>query len=269
VAKLDAQQRAGLPDRAFAYIDSKGNRRLPIHDESHVRNALARFNQVRFESAEARERSFRKLLSVAVDYGIAPVGFVAAEMRRVQSGAKPDLPAGPVTFMMSDIEGSTGLVRRLGDGYAPLLESVRDLIRDAVESRGGYEVDARADEFFAVFPTAADGLASAITVQRSLADPDRPVPVRVRIGLHSGIPARTETGYVGLAVHTVARVSAAGHGGQVVTSGIVRDQMAGQAGDGVTFRTLGPHELHGLPEAIELFQVEAPGLEADFPPLRT
>jgi class 3 adenylate cyclase len=258
-----------LPDRAFAYVDSKGNRRLPIHDEGHVRNALARFNQVRFESAEARERAFRKLLTAAIGYGIAPVGFVAAQMRDARSGARPDLPTGPVTFMISDIEGSTRLVDRLGDAYAALLDGVRDLIRSAVEARSGYEVDARADEFFAVFPTAGDALETAIALQRDIVDRPWPAPVRVRIGLHSGNPARTETGYVGLAVNTVARVCSAGHGGQVVASGIVRDQLEGRAPEGATFRSLGAYELHGLPESVELFQVEAPGLQAEFPPLRT
>ena len=132
VATLDAKTRASLPDSAFAYVDSGGKRRLPIHDESHVRNALARFNQVRFESDEAKERAFRKLLTAALGYGIAPVGFVASQLRQARTGARSHLPLGQVTLMLTDMEGSTGLVDRLSDAYPSLLEDVRDLIRQAV-----------------------------------------------------------------------------------------------------------------------------------------
>ena len=94
MATLDAKTRAALPDSAFAYVDSTGKRRLPIHDESHVRNALSRFNQVKFESDEARERAFQKLLKAAVGHGIAPVGFVAAQMRAARAeGASTAEPA--------------------------------------------------------------------------------------------------------------------------------------------------------------------------------
>lgn len=265
MAKLSAEQRAKLPDRAFAYVDSNGKRRLPIHDEAHVRNALARFNQVRFESPEAREAAFRRLLKAAVGFGIAPIGFVASQMRRARAGVRPDLPSGPVTFMMVDIEGSTGLADRLGEGYPPLLEAVRDLVRGAVDAVGGYEVDARGDEFFAVFSTAPEAVESAVAVQRSMAAASWPTPVRVRIGLHSGTPARTETGYVGLDVNAASRVCFAGHGGQVVASEVVRRQVGAPRATHTSFRSLGVHTLRGLPEEMELFQIVAPGLDQDFP----
>ncbi|MDP9495726.1 MAG: hypothetical protein M3P87_10845, partial [Actinomycetota bacterium] len=208
MAKLDARKRAELPNSAFAYVDSNGRRMLPINDEPHVRNALSRFNQVKFESAAAKERAFRKLLTAATRYGIAPIGFVARQLKEAATEGPADLPSGPVTFLLSDIEGSTDLVHRLGDGYSEVLDGVQKMIREAVERNHGYEVDARADEFFAAFAQADAALAAALEIQRSLRD--HPWPhggaVRVRIGLHSGNPARTETGYVGLPVNTAARV---------------------------------------------------------------
>ena len=117
MATLDARKRASLPDSAFAYVDSKGNRRLPINDESHVRNALSRFNQVKFESEEARERAFRRLLKAATKYGIAPIGFITRQLRQARGADSSDLPSGAVTLLLSDIEGSTKLVQDLGEDY--------------------------------------------------------------------------------------------------------------------------------------------------------
>jgi class 3 adenylate cyclase len=268
VAKLSAEQRAQLPDRSFAYVDSAGKRRLPIHDEAHVRNALSRFSQVRFESLEARDQAFRRLLEAAIGFGIAPIGFVAAQMREARSGLRPDLPTGPVTFMMVDIEGSTGLADRLGGDYPGLLDGLWDLVRGVVDATGGYEVDARGDEFFAVFSTAPEAVEAAIAIQRGMGRESWPEPVRVRIGLHCGNPARTETGYVGLDVNAASRVCFSGHGGQVVASAIVRQQADGRTADGTKFRSLGVHPLRGLPEEMELFQVVAAGLEEQFPPPR-
>ena len=110
MATLDAKKRASLPNSAFAYVDSQGNRRLPINDEAHVRNALSRFNQVKFESEEARDRAFRRLLKAATDYGIAPIGFVTRQLREARGADPSDLPSGVVTLMLTDIEGSTRLV---------------------------------------------------------------------------------------------------------------------------------------------------------------
>src|SRR5262245_8876080 len=126
MAKLSAKERAALPDRAFAYIDSKGVRRLPIHDASTVRNALDRFGQVHFEDEEAREQARTRLLKAAQKHGIMPIGFVNGQLRR-----RRKLPSGDVTFLLADIEGSTDLLHRLEDAYGPLLEEVRRLLRDA------------------------------------------------------------------------------------------------------------------------------------------
>ena len=267
MATLDAKKRAGLPNSAFAYVDSKGNRRLPIHDEAHVRNALSRFNQVKFESREAKERSFRRLLKAAAEYGIAPVGFVTRQLREAgRSDETADLPSGLVTLLLSDIEGSTGLVQELGPGYPDLLDEVRRLIREMVDTHQGYEVDARADEFFAAFARADDAIAAALAIQRAMdgLSESGGHRVRVRIGIHSGSPAVTDTGYVGLPVHVLARVASAGHGGQILITTAARDEIGADLGD-LVVRSLGRFPLHGLPAEEELIQVWAADLESDFP----
>jgi class 3 adenylate cyclase len=288
--ELDAKRRAALPDSAFAHVDAKGRRRLPINDAAHVRNALARFNQVVFESAAARDRARLRLLNAAKRHGIVPVGFMTGQLRSeryeaeklaiendrllgqvaARSGEVHDLPTGRVTFLLADIEGSTLLVGRLGDRYAELLAQVRRIIRRIVRQRSGFEVDVRADEFFAVFAAPVDALASAVAIQRGFGSSSwiDGLDVRVRIGLHSGEPTLTETGYVGLAVHTAARICSAGHGGQIVLSRATRDVLGAPA-DGVSLRSLGAHRLHGLPEPEELFQVLAADLLDGFPPPRT
>jgi class 3 adenylate cyclase len=269
MAKLSAAERAALPDAAFAYIDSKGDRRLPIHDEAHARNALARFNQVRFESDQAREAAFEKVLKAAMGYGIAPVGFVAGQLRRARSSTRPDLPEGQVTLMLTDIENSTGIAHRLGDAYPGLLTRVRSLIADLVTANSGYEVDARADDSFSVFPDAMHALETALALQRRLEDRPWSVPVRVRVGLHSGEPARSETGYEGIIVHTAARVCSAAHGGQILLSASARDELDADVSRVAKVLPLGAHRLRGLPEPLELFQALGPGLPDQFPPPRS
>ena len=272
MARLSAAERAALPDRAFAYIDSAGRRRLPITDASHVRNALARFEQVDFESDAARERARRRLLDAARKHRIVPVGFVASQLqveRRLGAGQTPEqhLPTGFVTMMMTDIEGSTGLLARTGDAYGDLLDRVRDVHRSATAAARGHVVEARADEFFAVFRSPRGALDAALGVQRDLAALEGE-PVRVRIGLHAGYPTRRAANYVGMAVHTVARVSDAAHGGQVLVSDDTRTALEGMVPDGVGFRSRGTHRLRGIPEPVRLHQVTAPGLRGTFPPVR-
>ena len=119
--RLDPRERANLPDRAFAYIDGRGTRRLPIHDAAHVRNALVRFGQVAFEDETAREQARRRLLNAAKKFKIVPVGFIAGQLQSERTlGEQPRpvlLPSGFVTMLMTDIEGSTSLVRQLGARY--------------------------------------------------------------------------------------------------------------------------------------------------------
>ncbi|HEY4846071.1 MAG TPA: adenylate/guanylate cyclase domain-containing protein [Candidatus Dormibacteraeota bacterium] len=382
--QLDEKARARLPDSAFAYIDSRGGRRLPINDQAHVRNALARFNQVRFENEAARDRARTRLLKAAKKYGIVPVGFMTGQLRsqsRQAAAGKavielgglgtpaqleerlrtvlgdptlmvlywsesvaayldgrgeaaslpgegegravtllerhgqrmsalvhdpailtdPDLaktvtaavtlamenewmhgeiqarasevrtlPTGLVTFLFTDIEDSSGLVRRLGDAYERFLSDVRRLLRAAIRAAGGREVETRADEMFAVFVPALAGLEAALAIQRNIrarAWPDG-LQVRVRIGMHTGRPTLTDTGYVGLAVHTASRICFASNGGQILVSGALRDAVAGSEPAGVGFKDLGLHHFHGLPAPEQLYQVEAADLPAKFPPPR-
>jgi class 3 adenylate cyclase len=266
VATLTAKQRAALPDSAFAYIDSSGKRRLPIHDASHVRNALARFGQVAFEDDAARDRARSRLLRAAQKHGIMPIGFISAQLE-----PQKKLPRGNVTFLLCDIERSTELLARIGDGYSSVLAEVRRRVRTAVREAGGKQVSAIGDEVLAAFARAPGALEGALGIQRAMQSggwPDH-ADVRLRIGLHRGRPALTETGYVGLSVHAAARICFAAHGGQIVMSAAVRSGLGDELPEGVALRELGSWRFRGLPEPIEVFQVEAPGLLDEFPLLRS
>ncbi|TME80722.1 MAG: adenylate/guanylate cyclase domain-containing protein, partial [Chloroflexi bacterium] len=190
---------------------------------------------------------------------------------QARAGEVRTLPTGTVTFLFTDIEDSTGLVGRLGDGYARFLADVRRLLRATINEHGGREVDTQADEMFAVFEQARSGLDAALTIQRKVRARAWPqgVAVRIRIGLHTGRPTLTDSGYLGLAVHIAARISFASHGGQILVSGAVREAVAGSEPAGVSFRDLGLHQFHGLPSPEALFQVEAADLPSEFPPPRT
>ena len=381
MSRLAASKRARLPASAFAYIDSRGRRRLPIHDEAHVRNALARFSQVGFEDEAARERTRTRLLNAAKKYRIVPVGFITGQLQTERSnatagrlvielgrhgapgeleqrlrsvlrdpslavlhwseaagayldgGGRPTplptegdrrgvtflerqgrpmtalvhdptilddpalaetvraavrfvvekellhgqiqatstdaaaLPTGFVTLLMTDMEGSTALLRRLGDRYGDLLNDVRSILRAAVLRASGREIDARADEYFAVFERAPAAVAAAVALQRAIgarAWPDD-LDVRVRVGIHSGRPTLTDVGYIGLAVHTTARVCSAAHGGQIVVSANTRAAVRTSLPARIRFRGLGRHRLPGLPDAETLFQIQAKGLRSAFP----
>jgi class 3 adenylate cyclase len=262
---LGARERAGLPDRAFAYIDSKGRRMLPMHDAAHVRNALARFSRVSFEDEAGRDRARMRLLKAAQKHGIMPLGFVGHQLR-----PELNLPRGQVTFALTDIEASTELLHRLGDGYGPLLNQLRRLLRVAVQQAGGREVDARGDELFAAFARPASALDAAVAIQRGVRDHRWAdgVELRVRIGIHTGRPTLSETGYIGLAVHTVARVCSSAHGGQIVVSSAARDALGSSVPAGVALKSLGSWRLNGLRETLELLQASAGGLLDNFPPPR-
>jgi class 3 adenylate cyclase len=277
MARLDSVQRADLPNSAFAYVDSRGRRRLPIHDEAHVRNALARFGQVKFEDERARERARKRVLNAAKKYGIVPVGFITGQLQserelgELQAREPVQLPSGFVTMLMTDIEGSTALVHRLGEGYRELINDVRVVLGHTAVGMAGHVVETRADEFFAVFERPHSAVDTAVTIQRELRGRSwaEDVEVRVRIGIHSGIPTLNNANYIGMAVHTAARICAAAHGGQVLVSGATRDAARGPTPNGVRFMRLGEHRLRGLPEPVPLFQVAAKGLVTRFPPLRT
>ena len=167
-----------------------------------------------------------------------------------------ELPSGTVTFLFTDIEGSTRLLAELGDEYADVLAEHRRLLRDAFTSHGGVEVDTQGDGFFVAFGSAADAVAAADDAQRALEGG----PVRVRMGLHTGEPLVTDEGYVGMDVHRAARIAAAGHGGQVLLSHTTHELLP----DGMDIRDLGEHRLKDLSTPQRLYQLGG----ADFPPLK-
>jgi predicted ATPase/class 3 adenylate cyclase len=182
-----------------------------------------------------------------------------------------ELPAGTVTMLFSDIEGSTVLLGRLGDRYSDALAAHRDIMRAAISASGGHEMGTEGDSFFVVFGSAADGVACCLAAQRALVGHLWPggLAVRVRMGVHSGEPARHQDGYVGMDVHRAARIAAAAHGGQVVLSDATRLLVASRLPAGVSVRDLGFHQLKDLQAPERIYQLAGPGLEEDFPPLKS
>ena len=379
MAKLTASERKKLPDTSFAYVNSTGKRLLPLNDESHVRNALSRFNQVKFESERARDEARLRLLKAAKKHRIVPIGFIEGQLQSAQRKAAPgqliielgrietsaqleaelrrtlgdelltllrwsksegtylncdgaptslpgpsaqtqatflqgsgrplmavihhrdvlqtpdmteavmaavhlvagkemldgideigvatgDLPDGQVTFLLTDIEASTRLLTDLGKAYTKVLSDVRTVIREAVLQAGGRQVEARADEYVAVFSSADSATSAAVEIQRAMATHPWPdaSPVRIRIGLHSGEIILTEAGYVGLTVHTAARIMSAAHGGQVLVSNETRKRLSSDAD--VSLKDLGMFKLKGLARRHKLLQIQAPGLVKKFSP---
>jgi len=182
-----------------------------------------------------------------------------------------ELPTGTVTLLFSDIEASTVLLGRLGERYGEALSAQRLLMRAAISASGGRELGTEGDSFFVVFESAAGAVGCCVAAQRSLAGHDWPggVPVRVRMGLHSGEPARHEDGYVGLDVHRAARIAAAAHGGQVVLSEATRLLAGSRLPAGVSLRDLGWHRLKDIEAPERIYQLVVPGLAERFPPLKS
>ena len=178
------------------------------------------------------------------------------------------LPGGTVTFLFTDIEGSTALLRELGDRYGDVLSRERSILRDALSSAGGQEIDTQGDAFFFSFTRARDAVAGAVAAQRSLAAEDWPdgVDVKVRMGLHTGEPSVGEEGYVGLDVVRAARICSAGHGGQILLSETTRALLGGALPDGVTLRDLGGQTLKDVGEE-RIYQLAVDGQD-DFAPLK-
>ncbi|HWU38034.1 MAG TPA: adenylate/guanylate cyclase domain-containing protein, partial [Candidatus Acidoferrum sp.] len=178
---------------------------------------------------------------------------------------------GTVTFLFSDIEGSTRLLQELGDQYAEVLMEHRRLLRGAFKEQGGREIDTAGDAFFVAFDRARDAIAAAVAAQRSLAGARWPMGkvVRVRMGLHTGEPAFSAGDYTGLDVHRAARICAAGHGGQILVSQVTCELAQHGLPEGVGLRDLGRHRLKDLLHPEHLFQVIALGLPSEFPPLKT
>jgi class 3 adenylate cyclase/prolyl-tRNA editing enzyme YbaK/EbsC (Cys-tRNA(Pro) deacylase)/SAM-dependent methyltransferase len=193
----------------------------------------------------------------------------------------PALPRGTITLMFTDLEGSTRLLQALGEGYAEVLTQHRTLLESAFEQHQGIVVDRQGDGYFVAFARASDAVGAAIAGQRALAkhpwpsppvsglsSPDGPLPVRVRMGLHTGEPMVAGDSYVGMDVHRAARIAAAGHGTQILlsrtTADLVEDDMPAELG----LIDLGSYRLKDLARPERIFQVVAPDLPVDFPPLQ-
>ena len=181
------------------------------------------------------------------------------------------LPTGTVTLLFSDIEGSTALLRRLGDRYGEALFAQRALMRAAVSGSRGLEMGTEGDSFYVVFASAGDAVRCCLAGQRALTGHDWPggVAVRVRMGLHSGEPAFQQEHYVGMDVHRAARIAAAAHGGQVVLSEATRQLAGSQLAGEVSVRDLGWHRLKDIEAPERIYQLVAPGLPEEFPPLKS
>jgi class 3 adenylate cyclase len=181
-----------------------------------------------------------------------------------------DLPRGTVTFLFTDVEGSTRLLKELGGAYGDVLAEHQRILRLAFEAAGGQEIDTQGDSFFVAFRRAKDAVQAAVAGQRALATHRWPqgAAVRVRMGLHTGEPTVGSDRYVGLGVHKAARIAAAAHGGQVLLSNTTRELAEDELPSDVSLVDLGEHELKDIDRPERIFQLRARGLSAKFPPLR-
>lgn len=181
------------------------------------------------------------------------------------------LPSGTVTFLFTDVEGSTRLLQELGDGYAGLLAKQREILRRVFGEWDGREVDTQGDAFFYAFPAARKAIAAAAEAQRRLTDHDWPegVELRIRIGLHTGESLdQSSEGYVGMDVHRAARLAHSGHGGQVLLSPTTAALVERDLPAGVSMEDLGEYRLKDLRAPIRISQLTVDGLPGEFPPLK-
>jgi class 3 adenylate cyclase len=180
------------------------------------------------------------------------------------------LPGGTVTFLFSDIEGSTRLLEQLGDRYGDVDRDHRRILRQRLGEAGGQEIDNQGDAFFFSFPRAKDAVAGAVAAQRELATHSWPegVDVRTRMGLHTGEPTVGEEGYLGMDVVRAARICSAGHGGQILLSETTRALVGNNVPDGVSIRDLGQAHLKDV-QHERIYELALEDQPSEFPPLKT
>lgn len=180
------------------------------------------------------------------------------------------LPSGTVTFLFSDIEGSTRLLEQLGDRYAEMLREHRRILRERLGEADGQEIDTQGDAFFFSFERAKDAVSGAVAAQRALGAHDWPdgLAVKTRMGLHTGEPSVGEEGYVGLDVVRAARICSAGHGGQILLSETTRALVGNNVPQGVEIRDLGQANLKDV-QHERIFELALADQHSDFPPLKT
>ena len=184
-------------------------------------------------------------------------------------GNAVSLPGGTVTFLFTDIEGSTRLLQELGDDYGQVVADHRRLLREIFKGAGGNEVDTQGDAFFYSFPRARDAVRAAVDGQRALASHEWPggVDVRVRMGLHTGEPTVGDEGYVGLDVVRAARICSAGHGGQILVSETTRALLGNDVPEGVNVRDLGRQHLKDV-QYEHVYELSLEESSEKFPPLK-
>lgn len=201
----------------------------------------------------------------------SPIVSIMMARDRIHPHTAPMLPTGTVTFLFTDIQGSTLLLQMLGEDYARVLSEHQALMREAFGKNHGAVVDTQGDSFFAVFRRALDGVNAAADAQRALLQHEwgNGIHVDVRMGLHTGEPALVGECYVGIDVHRAARIGSAGHGGQVLVSETTRALVKDDLPESITLRDLGEHRLKDLRHPKQLYQLLIAGLPCDFPPLRT
>jgi class 3 adenylate cyclase len=180
------------------------------------------------------------------------------------------LPSGTVTFLFSDIEGSTRLLERLGDRYGDVHRDHRRILRERLSEAGGQEIDTQGDAFFFSFPRAKDAVSGAVQAQRALAEHEWPerAEVKVRMGLHTGEPTVGEEGYLGMDVVRAARICSAGHGGQILLSETTRALVGNNVPEGVSIRDLGQAHLKDI-QHERIYELALADQPTEFPPLKT
>ena len=251
-----------------AFIDQDGRATSPPADDGAEALTILERNgkptaAVLHDAAISDEPSLPDTIRAAVT-----IALDATELRdelRARGGQAGGLPTGEVTFLFGDIQGSTSLLESLGSQYAGLLAEVRRVASEVAERHSGRLVDASGDEVFLAFQGARDAVSAAVELTRRLAETTWPgdALVRVRIGLHTGSPELTGSGYVGLDVHRAARIMAAAHGGQIIASAAVISALGPT--NAVAVRPLGRYVLRGIRDPVALFGIEAQGLPGGFP----
>jgi class 3 adenylate cyclase/streptogramin lyase len=281
-ARVDADLELGRPAEVLPELDLLVPEH-PFRERLTAQRMLALYRCGRQADALAQYQRTRKLL--LDELGLEP----GPELQRLQRAilaqddtlgvpdraprdAEPkELPRGTVTFLFTDIEKSTQLLRRTGDHYGELLNEHQRLLRRAFDEWRGTEVDTQGDSFFVVFRRAKDAVSAAVTAQRALTSHDWPhgAELRVRMGVHTGEPAVGRGRYFGLGVHRAARIMATAHGGQVLVSQATRELIVDDPPTGAILVDLGEHQLPDFQQPERLYQVAADGLADEFPPLRT
>ncbi|MGO8947704.1 MAG: tetratricopeptide repeat protein [Ktedonobacterales bacterium] len=270
LTQADLAERANLSVRGLSDLE-RGINHFPRRETLlALADALALTEEVRysfFAAARRRPTDPSSLSgSLPAPSSTAEPGGPVADPRTPSA-----FPTGTVTFLFTDIEGSTRLLQRLGDAYAHVLVEHQRLLRQTWAEHGGVEVDTAGDGFFVAFPTAPAALAAAAAATRSLAAHSWPegAAVRVRMGLHTGAPQLVGERYIGLDVHRAARIAAAGHGGQILLSASTRVLAAQDLPPGAILRELGVYRLKDLQQPEPISQLVLDELPSDFPPLKT